>query len=82
MTVSRAGQGLRIRFDKTPVLSGALEPFDGDTFRTRFDDRAQEDAFVTFQLEGGKITGATMKAVSPIADFSFDYHDLKLAKVG
>jgi CubicO group peptidase (beta-lactamase class C family) len=73
--------GLKIAFDKTPVLKGALETFDGDTFRTRFDDRSQEDAFVMFEVKDGKVTGATMKAVSPLADFSYDYQDLRLAKV-
>jgi CubicO group peptidase (beta-lactamase class C family) len=81
ISVTRDGAGLRIRFDRTPVLSGALEPFDGDTWRTRFDDRAQEDAFVSFEVKDGKVTGARMKAVSPIADFSYDYHDLRLEKV-
>lgn len=82
VTVSAAGEGLRIRFDRTPVLSGALEPFDGDTWRTRFDDRAQEDAFVIFKVEGGKVKGASLRAVSPVADFSYDFHDLKLEKIG
>ena len=73
--------GLKIAFDKTPALKGALQLFDGDTFRTWFDDRSQEDAFVTFAVKDGAVTGATMRAVSPLADFSYDYQDLKLAKV-
>ena len=81
VTVSVAGKGLRIAFDKTPALRGALEPFDGDTFKTRFDDRAVENAFVTFAVRAGKVAGATMLAVSPGADFSYDYQDLRLARV-
>jgi CubicO group peptidase (beta-lactamase class C family) len=81
VTVSKAGKGLKIAFDKTPVLTGALETFDGDTFRTRFDDRSQEDAFVMFEIKAGKVIGATMKAVSPLADFSYDYQDLRLARL-
>ena len=85
ITVSVVGKGkkagLKIAFDKTPVLKGALQLFDGDTFRTWFDDRSQEDAFVTFAVKDGAVTGATMKAVSPLADFSYDYQDLKLARV-
>ncbi len=85
ITVSVAGKGkkagLKIAFDKTPVLKGALQLFDGDTFRTWFDDRSQEDAFVTFAVKDGVVTGATMKAVSPLADFSYDYQDLRLARV-
>jgi len=38
-----------------------------------------EDAFVTFALNpDGTIDSATMQAVSPLADFSFDYQDLLL----
>jgi hypothetical protein len=82
ITVSTAGKkGLKIAFDKTPALKGALETFDGDTFRTRFDDRSQEDAFVVFSVKDGAVTGATMRAVSPLADFSYDYQDLKLTRV-
>jgi hypothetical protein len=85
VTVSVTGKGkktaLKLRFDKTPALRGALEPFDGDTFRTRFDDRSQEDAFVVFSIKDGAVTGATMRAVSPLADFSYDYQDLRLARM-
>ena len=36
-----------------------------------------EPAYVTFSLDaGGKVDRVTMKAVSPLADFSFDYQDL------
>jgi len=81
ITVTAARKGLRIAFDKTPVLKGVLETFDGDTFRTRFDDRSQEDAFVVFEVTAGQVTGATLRAVSPLADFSYDYQDLKLARL-
>ncbi len=72
---------LDLRFSRTPALSGALEPYDGDTFRTRFHDKREEDVFITFTLENGRPVSATMKAVSPDADFSYDYHDLRLTKV-
>jgi len=81
ITVTAARKGLRIAFDKTPALKGALETFDGDTFRTRFDDRTQEDAFVVFEVKAGQVTGATLRAVSPLADFSYDYQDLKLTRL-
>lgn len=81
VTVSKAGKGLKISFDKTPALRGRLEPFDGETFRTVFDDRTQEDAFITFDVANGAVTSALAKAVSPLADFSFDYQDLRLKRV-
>lgn len=75
-------QGLHVSFDKTPLLKGKLEAFDGETFKTVFDDRTQEDAFFSFDLKDGKVVSTLVKAVSPLADFSFDYQDLRLTKVG
>lgn len=72
---------LWLRFSRTPSLQGPLEPYDGDTLRTRFTDRREEDLFITFKVENGRPVSATMKAVSPDADFSYDYHDLKLTRV-
>lgn len=73
--------GLWLSFSRTPALKGPLEAYDGETMRTRFTDRREEDLFITFALEGGMAKTATMKAVSPDADFSYDYHDLRLTKV-
>lgn len=70
-----------LTFTRTPSLTGPLEPYDGDTLRTRFTDKREEDAFITFKLENGMPVTATMKAVSPDADFSYDYHDLRLTRV-
>ncbi|HJV42513.1 serine hydrolase [Caulobacter sp.] len=74
-------KGLTVSFDKTPALRGKLEPFDGETFKTVFDDRTQEDAFFTFDLQDGRAVSALVKAVSPLADFSYDYQDLRLTRV-
>ena len=58
-------------------MSGPLEHWQYDTFITRFTDKTIEPAYVTFNLDAeGKIDRITMKAVSPLADFSFDYQDL------
>ena len=82
VTIGRArkAKGLTVSFDKTPALRGRLEPFDGETFRTVFDDRTQEDAFITFDIANGAVTSALARAVSPLADFSFDYQDLRLKR--
>jgi CubicO group peptidase (beta-lactamase class C family) len=72
---------LGINFTRTNALKGWLEPYDGDTFRSRFQDRREEDVFVTFTIENGIPVSARMRAVSPDADFSYDYHDLRLTKV-
>ncbi|MCL1635702.1 serine hydrolase [Luteimonas sp. SX5] len=68
---------LRIDFKQTPDMAGTLEHRQYDTFRTRWDDPSIEPADVTFALDAqGKVDRITMKASSPLADFSYDYHDL------
>ena len=69
--------GLRIDFLQTPGMAGSLEHVQHDTFRTVWDDATIEPAYVTFALGAeGKVERITMKAASPIADFSYDYQDL------
>ena len=80
VSLAKGGKSLNVAFDKTPALRGKLELFDGETFKTVFDDRTQENAFITFDVADGKVTSALAKAVSPLADFSFDYQDLRLTK--
>ena len=73
---------LRIDFKSTPRMGGVLEHWQYDTFVTRFDDKTIEPAYVTFGLDAdGKIDRITMKAVSPLADFSYDYQDLLFTPV-
>lgn len=73
--------GLWLRFTHTPALQGWLEPYDGETFRTRFPDKREEDAFITFSIATAKPATATLKGVSPDIDFSYDYQDLRLTRV-
>lgn len=72
--------GLWLSFTRSPALQGPLEPYDGETFRTRFPDTREEDAFVTFVSVDGRPATATVKGVSPDIDFSYDYQDLKLTR--
>ena len=74
-------QGLWLSFSHTPTLKGPLEPYDGETFRTRFTDKREEDLLITFVIGADGKASATMKALSPDADFSYDYQDLKLTRV-
>lgn len=77
MTISDVQGKLRIRFDRSPGMQGALEHAQYDTFRTHWSDRDIEDAWVTFDLNpDGSIAAIRMKPVSPTADFSWDYQDL------
>ncbi len=73
---------LTIDFKSTPRMSGALEHWQYDSFVTRFDDKTIEPAYVTFAINAdGKVERVTMKAVSPLADFSYDYQDLLFTPV-
>jgi hypothetical protein len=81
MTIRDAGQGkLTIRFDRTPGMEGMLEPVSGNKFRTRWSQTAIENAYVDFSVKDGKAAGASMAAISPLADFSFDYQDLHFTR--
>lgn len=73
---------LDISFDRSPGLHGTLEHVQYDTFRTHWVMPDTEDAYVTFALKpNGRIDRMTMKAVSPLADFSWDYKDLRFVPV-
>lgn len=74
---------LVMRFTKTPLLVGDLEPWQHDSFIVRWRDRElRADAYVTFALKpDGTIDQAKMEAVSPETDFSFDFQDLLLKPV-
>jgi len=80
VTISSAGNGLAIQFEKTPSLGGTLEHWQHDTFVARWKDRElRADAFVAFSLNpDGTIDRVLMRAVSPETDFSFDFQDLML----
>jgi CubicO group peptidase (beta-lactamase class C family) len=79
ITIHTQDGGLVITFDHTPSMIGELQHWQYDTFKAHWRDRTIEDAFVTFSLKpDGSIDSARMAAVSPLADFSFDYQDLLL----
>jgi CubicO group peptidase (beta-lactamase class C family) len=80
--IREANGQLAIDFKSTPRMGGALEHWQYDSFITRFDDKSIEPAYVTFALDAdGKVERVTMKAVSPLADFSYDYQDLLFSPV-
>ncbi|WP_415644145.1 serine hydrolase [Sphingomonas antarctica] len=82
IVISPTATGLAIDFTSTPRMKGRLEHYQYDTFITRFDDPALEPAYVTFALGAdGGIERISMKPVSPIADFSYDYQDLLFTPV-
>lgn len=74
---------LVMKFSRTERLTGELEHWQHDTFIVRWRDRSHNaDAFVTFTLTpDGGIATVKMEAVSPLTDFSFDFHDLRRRRV-
>jgi CubicO group peptidase (beta-lactamase class C family) len=79
ITIRMDSGKLIITFDHTPTMIGELQPWQHDTFKAHWRERTIEDAFVSFSLNpDGTINSARMAAVSPLADFSFDYQDLLL----
>lgn len=82
ITIREADGTLTVDWPHWPGVTAELEHWQYDTFRTRFNDPNIEPAYVTFQLdENGRVDRIKMRAVSPIADFSFDYHDLLFTPV-
>ncbi|MDP2138201.1 MAG: serine hydrolase [Candidatus Didemnitutus sp.] len=74
---------LVVQFSRTGQLLGDVEHWQHDSFIIRWRDRSlNADAFLTFALHpDGTIREARMEAISALTDFSFDFHDLRLAPV-
>jgi len=63
-------------------LHGELYYYKGNTFLVKWTDNSMDaDAYVNFTLdESGKAKGFTMKPISPLTDFSFDFQDLSFLR--
>ena len=77
VTIRMENGELVFSLDHTPKAISDLKHWQYDTFKAHWRDRTIEDAFLTFMLKpDGAVDHFTMMAVSPLADFSFDYQDL------
>ncbi|MGI9040397.1 MAG: serine hydrolase [Gemmatimonadales bacterium] len=77
VTIVQQNGRLVLRFSHSPALTGDLEHWQYDTFVARWRQRNIPDAYVTFALgPDGSIETMKMAAVSPLADFSYDFQDL------
>jgi len=77
VTIRLENGKLIFTMDHTPSAVADLQHWQYDTFKAHWRERTIEDAFVTFALNpDGSVNHFTMAAVSPLADFSFDYQDL------
>jgi CubicO group peptidase (beta-lactamase class C family) len=68
---------------KSPKLTGEMLYYKGNTFVVKWLDRSLDaDAFANFALDNnGKATSIKMEAISPLADFSFDFQDLDFQRI-
>ena len=82
MTITHTNNQLTMNFTLTPGMTGTLTHWQYDTFRVDWRDHLIEPAYVTFALTAdGGIDRISMRPVSPLADFSFDYKDLDFRPV-
>ena len=83
--ITIANKAGKLRFDskRSPGLAGDMMPYKANTYVVKWDDRSMDaDAFVIFSLdENGAASGFTMRAISPLTDFSYDFHDLEFHRV-
>lgn len=84
VTITEQAGKLIMRFTHSPDLTGEMEHWQYDTFIARWKNRAMNaDAYVTFSLKpDGSVDQIKMAAVSPLTDFSFDFHHLALKPIG
>lgn len=68
---------------RSPKLTGELFFYKNNTFIVKWKNRSFDaDAYVTFQPDESLKPGSiTMKPISPLTDFSFDFQDLALKRV-
>ena len=68
---------------RSPKLNGELLPYKDSILIVKWTDRSMDaDAFLTFSnIVGGKPTVMKMKAISPLTDFSYDFHDLDFKRI-
>ena len=82
--VSIALQGDKIWFasKRSLKLHGQMYYYKGNTFVVKWKARNMDaDAFVSFKIdEQGKASGFTMKPISPLTDFSYDFQDLNFER--
>jgi CubicO group peptidase (beta-lactamase class C family) len=83
VTISQKNGKLWFTSKKSFLLNGEMLPYKGNTFVVKWGDRSLDaDAFVKFDVdEKGKATHMTMKPISPLTDFSFDFQDLDFKRV-
>jgi len=83
ITIFQKNDQLRFLSERSPGLDGQVYWYKGTSFVVKWDDRSMDaDAFMRFELDfDGLPSGFTMKAISPMTDFSYDFHDLDFKRI-
>jgi len=83
IVISKNNGTLHFRSVRSKRLAGKMIAYQPDQFIVRWDDRSLEaDAYVKYSSDyNGVPISFTMKAISPLTDFSFDFHDLNLKRI-
>lgn len=83
VVISTQNNTLHFEATKLSDLTGTMSFYKGTTYAVRWNDPSlKADAFVTFSLDvEGLANGFTMRPISPLTDFSYNYQDLDFKKV-
>ncbi len=66
---------------RSPQLTGEMFFYKDNTYAVKWYNRYfHADAFVFAEMKDGKLAGFKMKAISPMTDFSYDFHDLDFTR--
>lgn len=66
---------------RSPQLTGEMFYYKDNTYAVKWNNRYfHADAFVFAEMKGGQLAGFKMKAISPMTDFSYDFHDLDFSR--
>ena len=81
--ITKVKDQLYFRAENTERLKGKLVPYKANSFIVRWDDRSlNADAYLNFANNNdGTPDNITMKAISTLTDFSFDFHHLNFDRV-
>ena len=80
--VSTTGRGPKLVFPRSSGMSAVLEHHSRDTYIARWENPSLEPAFVSFLSNAsGGVDHVEFRAVSPLADSSYNYNDLELRPV-
>ena len=81
-TITEENGHLVLHMTHTPAMVGDLSHWQYDTLKAVFRDKTIPDAFLTFDLNAqGGIHEVHMVPTNDLADFSFDYQDLRFKPV-